>query len=112
MSTKNYAEKASDIVGTLKDGRVLARAREDFIVFVPPHYCQISIPNLSRIDCIIDLNIRNVSPKALVHGICDKQVTFHATTGQPVVGFTVCEIATGITATGTTITVECVVCGW
>lgn len=111
MSTKNYADETSDIVGTLKDGRILARARENFIVTIPPHYCQVNIPNLELIDCIIDINIRNVSPKALVYGICDKQITVH-TDGTPIVGFTVANIATGITATGTTITAEVVVCGW
>lgn len=112
MSTKNYAEKPSGICGTLKDGRIIARARENFIVFVPPHYCQISIPNLSRIDAILDINVRSVSPKALVYGICDKQITFHAQSGLPVVGFTVTNIATGITATGTTAQLEVVVVGW
>lgn len=111
MSSKNYDEKASDIVGTLKDGRTIARSRENFIVTTPPHYCQVNIPNLELIDVIVDINIRNVSPKALVYGICDKQITVH-TDGTPIVGFTVCNIATGITATGTTITAEVVAVGW
>lgn len=112
MSSKNYDEKASDIVGTLQDQRILARARENFIVTIPPHYCQVTIPNLNKLDCILDINIRNVSPKALVYGICDKSVTYDPSTGQVVVGFTVANIATGITATGTTITAEVVAVGW
>lgn len=112
MSSKPYEEEAYAIIGTLQDGRTLARSRENFIVFTAPHYCEVSIPNLRTLDCILDINIRNVSPKALVYGICDKKVSYDARTGDVVVGFTVCNIATGITATGTTITTEVVTVGF
>lgn len=110
MSSETYDEDYG-IVGTLQDGRTKARAMENFIVFTPPHYCRVTIPNLKTIDAILDINIRTVSPKAIVYGICDKTITRHRD-GSPIVGFTVGYIATGITATGTTITTEVVCIGW
>ena len=112
MSSEDYQKDYESIVGTLRDGRTIVRAKEDFIVFTPPHYCQISVTKLNRIDAILDINIRGVSPKAIIYGICDKTITRHATGGYPVVGFTVGYIANGITATGTTVTPEIVVLGW
>lgn len=110
MSSEDYQNLYESIVGTLQDGRTIVRAKEDFVVFTPPHYCRITITKLNKIDCILDINIRSVSPKATVYGICDKTISESAT--GIVVGFTVGHIPAGITATGTTITPEVVVIGW
>lgn len=108
------------IHGTLQDGRTVAKGQVTQIVtwakdIIPPAYLQVNIPNLNTIDCILDINIKTVSPPACLYGICQKTIGRHATGGYPVVGFTVTGmtyIASGRTATGVTVTAEIVVLGW
>lgn len=110
MSSEDYSLSHS-IVGTLRDGRTIARSMENFVVKGSSiWYCRVAVPNLRVIDAILDINIRSVSPKATVYGICDKTVSYVGK--HPCVGFTVGHIPNGITATGTTITPEVVVVGW
>ena len=108
------------IHGTLVDGRTIAHGDVIEIVkwvkdIIPPVYLQVNIPNLNNIDCILDVNLKTLSPPACAYGICEKKITTHATGGYPVVGFTVTGmtyISSGLTATGVTVTARVVAIGW
>lgn len=108
MSSEDYNLPHS-IAGTIKDNRTIARAYKKVVVYVPPAYVEVTIPNLRMIDAILDINVRKAEPKATVYGICDK--TIRMVGPNPVVGFTVAYIASGITAIGTTVTFEVVAIG-
>ena len=106
--------------GTLQDARTIAKAQVIEIVqwhhnITPPIHLTAHFPHLNTIDCILDINIKTVSPPACVFGICQKEISRHTSAGYPLVGFTVTGmtyISSGLTATGVTITAECVVIGW
>jgi len=118
MSSQVY-DRPSGICGTLQDGRTIAHGSTNQILkYVcgtqPPWYIEVAIPNLRRIDAILDINFRKVAPKACPYGIADINITYNAQ-GQPLVGFTVCDmtfIGIGNTATGVTVTPDVVCIGF
>jgi hypothetical protein len=118
MSSEIY-DGISGICATLRDNRTIARGSTSKILayvdgIQPPWYLEVAIPNLNRIDAILDINIRTVSPKACPYGIADITIGRNEQ-GQPVVGFTVCDmtfIGIGNTATGVTVTSDVVCVGF
>lgn len=109
-TTSTIYNEASGIVGTLKDGRTLAKGTKTQVVNLSPFYIEINIPNLSKLDAIVDLNIKTIDPAATVYGVCQKKIS-RGPKNDIVIGFTV-GFATGLTATGSTVTAEAVVIGW
>lgn len=120
MSSIEYQEKDESFAGSLEDQRAVVRSQQcDIVAFalgiIPPFYMEVEFSRLRTIDCIVDVNIRSVSPEACVYGICQKKITRNSMTGAPIVGFTVVGITflgNGLTATGVTVCSEVVVIGW
>ena len=106
--------------GTLQDGRTIAKAQVTEIVtwehnIAPPFALTVHFPQMNTIDCILDINIKSVSPPACVYGICQKKISRDASAGYPIIGFTVVGatyLASGLTAAGVTVCAEAVVIGW
>lgn len=114
MSSENYKNEPESIVGTIKDGRTIVRSKkcQIFRDNILTYYVTIEFKHLNVIDCILDLQVRSISPASNIASIQGKTITRHATGGHPVVGFTVYAIPAGITHTGTTVCTECVAIGW
>lgn len=113
MSSLDYQKELEHIVGTLQDGRTMARSKKSdvFRDGILTYYFSVTFKKLRAIDAILDINILECSPKANICSHCDKTIS-RDSEGSPVVSFTVCSIPAGITAGGTTITAEVVVVGW
>jgi len=96
----------SKILGTLQDGRTIARGTITQLVTAGPYYLTVAIPNLRVIDAILDINIDRTDPSTVTYGICCKTIGVNAQ-GQPTVGFTVQELGAS-----TTVSASVVAIGW
>ena len=114
MSSEDYQNETESIVGTLKDGRTMVRSNsaDIFRDNIRTYYVTINFTKLNTIDAILDLQVRSTVPASNIASIQGKSITRDTVNGHPVVGFTVFDVPSGITATGATCTTECVAIGW
>lgn len=120
MASVEYTEKDESFAGSLEDQRAVVRSRSCTIVqfalgIMPPFHITVPFRKISKIDCIVDVNIRSTDPPCSIWGICQKKITRHPIHGYPLVGFTVvgCTgLSVGNTASGTTLCAEVVIIGF
>lgn len=114
MSSEDYQKVDESSVGTLKDGRTIVRSKSSDIFRdnILTYYVTIEFKHLSVIDAILDLQVRSTDPALNIASITQKEITRHTVHGHPIIGFTVYDVPSGITHTGTTVRTEAVAISW
>jgi hypothetical protein len=89
------------VVGTLKDGRTVAKATLTQVVGAGVVYLTVTITELQTIDAVLEVHTVSTDPKTYAYG------PEHVTVAGNVVGFTLREVGAG-----TTLTAEVVALGF